>query len=717
MPNAYEIFMAMLSLLESKASDIYNSEENEFWEQLAIKMILVLKRLTAFGFKKGAVMLKQRNDQQEVAAAAKAVTERFFPPQLVQSLVDLLITWYLKLRPADVASWTLEPEEWVNEELQLSWEYQIRPCAENYFQDLAVCFRPQLGERGAGGVPAERERDQRKLQLRPAFPQLFPARGAERRSRREQAGQAARVSDRERVAVNPVLQRDQARGVPAGAAVSAEHRHQRQGGASDGRADAAAPRGRLGVPQARLPAVFVGGRGADARAAAQSRVHRVQDLRAQGSVAHFGAHQPARVGERAARHHGDRAGDVGRVEQRQRDDHQELADARAPRPDRRAQQQQQQGAPDRTAADCAVLRRQVRRVHAVVRGRPRALGGGAQTPACDAGCSRGAGQAVPADGQGAHELDRNPAYGAQARTLLRYLKLSAIRNRDRARDLQDPRRLPLLDARRRRVRDVVAAGGAVSAGRRPEPVAAGGALGGKRTVLRNGQVSDERVADAQLRDQNGAAAAASAAHGPRPLPQHARHRVGLQPRRPARAAGRLAHQPAQAGARCENQENLRAGAAGALCPADLDAVLRSRPQRRPGVPAAQLWEPDGHKFGALEKLQQGHVSRHTPARGGQRERRRRLRSVPQAVVVRRRRPHTDRLRAGGKRVRAGVQAASVRRAAALQRARVQAGPRPQSQHQTASQVPDGPTGGYRRVSAINCVGGQRDFGTAADDDE
>ncbi|KAG7833947.1 hypothetical protein KL943_003243 [Ogataea angusta] len=146
MPNSYEIFMTMLSLLESKASDIYNSEENEFWEQLAIKMILVLKRLTAFGFKKGAVMLKQRNDQQEVAAAAKAVTERFFPPQLVQSLVDLLITWYLKLRPADVVSWTLEPEEWVNEELQLSWEYQIRPCAENYFQDLAVCFKPQLSE-------------------------------------------------------------------------------------------------------------------------------------------------------------------------------------------------------------------------------------------------------------------------------------------------------------------------------------------------------------------------------------------------------------------------------------------------------------------------------------------------------------------------------------------------------------------------------------------
>ncbi|KAH3662326.1 hypothetical protein OGAPHI_005577 [Ogataea philodendri] len=144
MPDSYQIFMTMLSLLESKASEIYNSEENEFWEQLAIKMVSNLKKLTAFGYKKGAVMLKQRNDQSEVRGAAEMVATQFFNLQLVEHLVDLLITWYMKLRASDLESWSIEPEEWVNEQLQVSWEYQIRPCAENYFQDLVSYFKPQL---------------------------------------------------------------------------------------------------------------------------------------------------------------------------------------------------------------------------------------------------------------------------------------------------------------------------------------------------------------------------------------------------------------------------------------------------------------------------------------------------------------------------------------------------------------------------------------------
>ncbi|ODV87032.1 hypothetical protein CANARDRAFT_6592 [[Candida] arabinofermentans NRRL YB-2248] len=147
MPNSKDILITLLSLLESKASEIYNNnnnEDNDFWEQMGIRSITILKKLTTFAYKKGAMLLKQRNDKLEVEKATKIISEEFFTPSLIENIVNLIITWYLKLKPSDLESWSLEPEEWVNEELQLSWEYQIRPCAENYFQDLVSLFKPLL---------------------------------------------------------------------------------------------------------------------------------------------------------------------------------------------------------------------------------------------------------------------------------------------------------------------------------------------------------------------------------------------------------------------------------------------------------------------------------------------------------------------------------------------------------------------------------------------
>lgn len=52
--------------------------------------------------------------------------------------------WYLRLRPTELENWFMDPEEWINEQMATSYEYQIRPCAENVFQDLMNTFSELL---------------------------------------------------------------------------------------------------------------------------------------------------------------------------------------------------------------------------------------------------------------------------------------------------------------------------------------------------------------------------------------------------------------------------------------------------------------------------------------------------------------------------------------------------------------------------------------------
>ena len=68
----------------------------------------------------------------------------FFHQKSSSNLCDLLR--YLRPKPSDLESWLLEPEEWTNEELSSSWEYQVRPCAENFYMDLIKFFKDDLSD-------------------------------------------------------------------------------------------------------------------------------------------------------------------------------------------------------------------------------------------------------------------------------------------------------------------------------------------------------------------------------------------------------------------------------------------------------------------------------------------------------------------------------------------------------------------------------------------
>lgn len=146
LPCSTQILITYTRLLFEKAPLVYSEKSDEsgdFWEQTAIRGFLILKRVFNFIHKKGAVILKARSDKISIEESMKRISSEFLNEQLVTKLVDTLMTWYLKLRPCDLESWSLDPEEWINEQMATSYEYQIRPCAENFFQDLINTF-PEL---------------------------------------------------------------------------------------------------------------------------------------------------------------------------------------------------------------------------------------------------------------------------------------------------------------------------------------------------------------------------------------------------------------------------------------------------------------------------------------------------------------------------------------------------------------------------------------------
>lgn len=143
LPCSTRILITYTKLLFEKAADVYNENSDlsgDFWEQTAIRGFLILKRVINFLNKKGAVTLKARSDKISIDASIQRINAEFLNEQLITNLVDTLMNWYLKLRPSELENWFMDPEEWINEQMSSSYEYQIRPCAENFFQDLINTF-------------------------------------------------------------------------------------------------------------------------------------------------------------------------------------------------------------------------------------------------------------------------------------------------------------------------------------------------------------------------------------------------------------------------------------------------------------------------------------------------------------------------------------------------------------------------------------------------
>ncbi|KAG0684450.1 hypothetical protein C6P42_002822 [Pichia californica] len=149
--SSKNILLTLLSLLQQKASLIYNLEEeandSDFWEKIAIKSFIIMKTITNYVFKESRTnIVKQKNDQIEIQQSIDLLKSNFFTLDLIENLINLITKWYLKLKPIDLENWNDNPEEWFNDEASLNWEFQIRKCSENYFQDLSIHFNEFISQ-------------------------------------------------------------------------------------------------------------------------------------------------------------------------------------------------------------------------------------------------------------------------------------------------------------------------------------------------------------------------------------------------------------------------------------------------------------------------------------------------------------------------------------------------------------------------------------------
>ncbi|CCH63047.1 hypothetical protein TBLA_0J00470 [Henningerozyma blattae CBS 6284] len=145
-PCSIQILISYTQILIEKAPEVYNENSDitgDFWEQTTIRGFLILKKIINFVNKKGVITIKARSDKASIDSSIEKINNDFLNEQLIIKLLDILIEWYLKLRPIDLQNWFADPEEWINEQMSTSYEYQIRPCAENFFQDLMNSF-PKL---------------------------------------------------------------------------------------------------------------------------------------------------------------------------------------------------------------------------------------------------------------------------------------------------------------------------------------------------------------------------------------------------------------------------------------------------------------------------------------------------------------------------------------------------------------------------------------------
>ncbi|AJV93567.1 Kap120p [Saccharomyces cerevisiae YJM1527] len=147
LPCSTQILITYTRLIFDKAPKVYRENSDvtgDFWEQTAIRGLLILKRVINFIHKKGAITLKARSDKLTIDASINKINTEFLNENLITRLVDTLMEWYLRLRPTELENWFMDPEEWINEQMATSYEYQIRPCAENVFQDLMNTFSELL---------------------------------------------------------------------------------------------------------------------------------------------------------------------------------------------------------------------------------------------------------------------------------------------------------------------------------------------------------------------------------------------------------------------------------------------------------------------------------------------------------------------------------------------------------------------------------------------
>lgn len=124
-----------------------SGDEQSPIEKLALKALLLFRACIKMVYSPATTFKYQHaEDKEDRRKAVDQVKSQVFTNEFVIQLMELLVTQYFVLRPADLRDWEQEPDEWERreEEIADAWEFSIRSCSEKLFLDLVINFKELL---------------------------------------------------------------------------------------------------------------------------------------------------------------------------------------------------------------------------------------------------------------------------------------------------------------------------------------------------------------------------------------------------------------------------------------------------------------------------------------------------------------------------------------------------------------------------------------------
>lgn len=116
-------------------------------EKLALKALLLFRACIKMVYSPATTFKYQYpEDKEDRKQSVEQIKSQVFTNDFVVQLMEILVTQYFVLRPADLRDWEQEPDEWERreEEIADAWEFSIRSCSEKLFLDLVINFKELL---------------------------------------------------------------------------------------------------------------------------------------------------------------------------------------------------------------------------------------------------------------------------------------------------------------------------------------------------------------------------------------------------------------------------------------------------------------------------------------------------------------------------------------------------------------------------------------------
>jgi len=162
MPDTLQLIQSYLSIIKSKAGMIQQVDSAdkdvdivELWEKIIIQGLTLLSKMVKsfclnhkpiFDSDKSIFGRGIQKSYDDTNPIIQLLEKSLFTPEIINSIVDILLTSYFKITPRDLENWRSNPEEWKTYGFGDFWRpHQVRPRAEELFTNLLANFKDIFG--------------------------------------------------------------------------------------------------------------------------------------------------------------------------------------------------------------------------------------------------------------------------------------------------------------------------------------------------------------------------------------------------------------------------------------------------------------------------------------------------------------------------------------------------------------------------------------------